>query len=156
MFFFFGEKMTALTLAYYILTKAQDKGYSVTNLKLQKILYYVKGHFLAKFGRPLFPDDIQAWNFGPVVPNVYYHFSVFGPDTLHIARREDMSSCFLASDERALIDSVIDEKLKYTSSTLVKATHQEEPWLKATMGGKKIQRNTIIGIEEMKNYFMKQ
>ncbi len=152
-FFFFDEKMTALTLANYILTRAQEKRKSVTNLKLQKILYYVQGHFLAKFDRPLFPDDIQAWTFGPVVPNVYYHFSIFGPDNLSIMQKEDLESCFLSFDEKELIDNVIDEKLQYSSSALVKATHQEQPWLKATLGGVRIKRNTVIDIEDMKSFF---
>ena len=153
MFFFFGEKMTALTLANYILTRAQRARISVTNLKLQKILYYVQGYFLAKFDRPLFPDDIQAWTFGPVVPNVYYHFSLFGPDNLIISQEENIESCGLDYDEKYLIDRVVDEKLQYSSSALVRATHQEAPWLKATFGGTKIQRNTVIDIEDMKDYF---
>lgn len=153
MFFFFGEKMTALTLANYILTRAQRQKISVTNLKLQKILYYVQGYFLAKFDRPLFPDDIQAWTFGPVVPNVYYHFSLFGPDNIFITQEENIDSNGLDCDEKDLIDRIIDEKLQFSTSTLVRATHQEAPWLKATLGGKKIQRNTVIDIEDMKEYF---
>lgn len=155
-FFFFDEKMTALTLANYILTRAQEKGEDVTNLKLQKILYYVQGYFLAKFDRPLFPDDIQAWNFGPVVPNVYYHFSKFGPEILCPAEKEDLEGCNLSQDERELIDRVINQKLQCSASALVKATHNEEPWLQATQRGEKIRRNTIIDIEVMKNYFKKQ
>ena len=110
MLFFFGEKMTALTLANYILTRAKKQGINITNLKLQKILYYVQGYFLAKFDHPLFPDDIQAWTFGPVVPNVYYHFSIFGPDNLFITREENIDTCALTTAERELIDNVIDAK----------------------------------------------
>ena len=71
LFFFNDERITALTLANYILKKAQEQGISVTNSKLQKILYYVQGYYMARFNHPLFPDEIQAWKFGPVVPNVY-------------------------------------------------------------------------------------
>ena len=152
-FFFNNEKMTALTLANYILTRAKNQGQSVTNLKLQKILYYVQGFFLAKFDRPLFPDEIQAWKFGPVVPSVYYEFSIFGPDELTISYDETIDNC--ESDEIQLIDSVIDEKLQHTSGDLVRATHSEEPWLKATNGGNAIRPNIVINIDDMKDYFKK-
>lgn len=95
--------------------RAEEKE-SVTNLKLQKILYYVQGYFLAKFDRPLFPDEIQAWKFGPVVPSVYYEFSSYGPDTLKA--REDTTGIMESSstpDEIALINCVIDQKLKPTA-----------------------------------------
>ena len=44
---------------------------SVTNLKIQKLLYFAQGYALSKLGRPLFPDAIEAWEMGPVVPSVY-------------------------------------------------------------------------------------
>ena len=152
MFFFFDiGKVTALTLANYILTRAKDQGRPVTNLKLQKILYYVQGHYLAEFDQPLFPDEIQAWKFGPVVPSVYYEYSVYGPDEIIITARESLEEC--DSEEMELIDSVIDSKLRYASSELVRATHSEEPWRKATRGGTVIRPNTAIDTEDMKEYF---
>lgn len=152
MFFFFDiGKVTALTLANYILTRAKDQGRPVTNLKLQKILYYVQGHYLAEFDQPLFPDEIQAWKFGPVVPSVYYEYSVYGPDEIIITGRENLEEC--DSEEMELIDSVIDSKLRYASSELVRATHSEEPWRKATRGGTVIRPNTVIDTEDMKEYF---
>ena len=157
MFFFFfnDEKVTAMTLANYILKRAEGKG-PVTNLKLQKILYYVQGYFLAKFDRPLFPDEIQAWKFGPVVPNVYYEFSSYGPDTLK--GTEDTSSIMESSctpAEVTLINQVIDQKLKLTARRLVNDTHKETPWKEATSNGNLIRPNTVISIESMKEYFQK-
>ena len=45
-------------------------GELVSNLKLQKLLYYVQGFHLAVFGEPLFEEEIEAWMYGPVVPSV--------------------------------------------------------------------------------------
>ena len=152
MFFFFNnEKMTALTLAKYILTRAKAQGRHVTNLKPQKILYYVQGYYLAKFDHPLFPDEIQAWKFGPVVPNVYYEFSIFGPDNLTISHEERIDNC--EQDEIQLIDSVIEDKMRYSPSELVKATHSEAPWRKATNNGNITRPNTVIDTNDMKEYF---
>src|SRR5690625_1686548 len=43
----------------------------ISNLKIQKLLYYAQGEHYAETGQPLFSDDFQAWAHGPVVPSVY-------------------------------------------------------------------------------------
>ena len=50
----------------------------VTNLKLQKTLYYVQGYYLYRFGKPLFDDEIVNWAYGPVVPEAYFEFCSYG------------------------------------------------------------------------------
>ena len=49
-----------------------DEADDISNLKLQKLLYYAQGAVLAITGSPLFDDDIVAWEHGPVVPTVYH------------------------------------------------------------------------------------
>lgn len=153
-FFFFwnDEKITAMTLANYVLEKAKESNIDVTNMKLQKILYYVQGHFLAKFNRPLFPDEIQAWKFGPVVPNVYYQFSPYGSEALFTTEKADMSSC--APEEIDLINSVIEKKLKLSARTLMLDTHNELPWMQVTQNGTRIEMNAVIDTDLIKQYFM--
>lgn len=46
----------------------------LSNMKLQKLLYYQQGFHLAYFGTPLFNEDIVAWQYGHVVPEVYDAF----------------------------------------------------------------------------------
>ena len=66
----------ALDIANKLLAKATDVcgGDLMSNMKLQKMLYYEQGYHLAAFGTPLFDEDIEAWMYGPVVPCVYEHF----------------------------------------------------------------------------------
>ena len=154
LFFFNDERITALTLANYILKKAQERGISVTNLKLQKILYYVQGYYMARFNHPLFPDEIQAWKFGPVTPNVYYAFSYYGPDPLQMLEEPEMDNC--SEDEMELINRVIDEKLSMSARDLVTATHKEEPWKNATEDGAVIRLNQVIEQEDIRQYFAKR
>ena len=68
---------TALDLSKYIVKKCIDDGHPINNLQLQKILYYIQKDFLSR-GDLAFLDDIEAWQFGPVVPNVYYHYCGYG------------------------------------------------------------------------------
>ena len=67
-----------LDVARYIIWYCKKKGYSISNLKLQKILYFVQAEFLVSVGSPCFAEEIEAWDFGPVVPEVYHEFKIFG------------------------------------------------------------------------------
>ena len=59
-----------LAIANKLLASATDYdgGELMSNMKLQKMLYYQQGYHLAAFGTPLFDEDIEAWMYGPVVP----------------------------------------------------------------------------------------
>ena len=67
----------ALDIANKILAKASSNPNEedlISNMKLQKLLYYQQGFHLAYFGTPLFDEEIEAWMYGPAVPGVYEHF----------------------------------------------------------------------------------
>ena len=57
---------------------ANDEGELFSNMKLQKLLYYVQGFHIAVFNRPLFNEDIEAWMYGPVVPAGYEYYQENG------------------------------------------------------------------------------
>src|SRR5438309_2092560 len=76
---------SAQTIANYLIWRAnsdEDLGENITNLKLQKLLYYVQGFHLAMNGAPLFNEDIRAWDHGPVVPQVYRKYREYGAAAL--------------------------------------------------------------------------
>ena len=61
--------LTCFDAADYFLSKIdEDAGDVITNLKLQKLVYYAQGFSLALCGRPLFAERIEAWQHGPVCP----------------------------------------------------------------------------------------
>lgn len=66
-------------IANYFLELAHEKDQSLTPLKLQKLLYFAHGWHLAleSNGRPLLDEDIEAWEYGPVVPSIYHRFKTF-------------------------------------------------------------------------------
>ena len=67
----------ALEIARYIINKCTEEQHPISNLQLQKILYYIQRTYLLHEA-VAFSDEIEAWQFGPVVPDVYYHFCGFG------------------------------------------------------------------------------
>lgn len=65
--------MMVIDIANKLLLKTEEVSNGeelMTNMKLQKMLYYQQGLHLAYFGTPLFDEDLEAWMYGPVVPSV--------------------------------------------------------------------------------------
>lgn len=130
-------------IANKILSKAatSDSGELISNMKLQKLLYYMQGFHLAFFGTPLFDEDIEAWMYGPVVPSVYEKYKRWGnvglnPDTDVIIN--------LDSDEENLFDEVYKIYSEYSAIGLMHLTHQETPWRTTPTGvGNIIHKNTL-------------
>ncbi len=112
---------TALNLSKYIVSKCIEDGEPISNLQLQKILYYIQKKFLND-GKIAFLDDIQAWQFGPVVPEVYYFYCGYGsmPITSQYDRYE------IESEDKGIIDEIIEGKRKLRPWELVRETHKKD------------------------------
>lgn len=137
--------MTAIELSKNIITYAAMNEYPVTNLKLQKTLYYVQGYYLTWFGKPIFEDEIVHWAYGPVVPEAYFQFCSYGASAI---APEHMTYIFASLNnlETSCACRVVDACLKRTARQLVEMTHQEAPWQKAP-------RNQTIDIMSIKDFF---
>lgn len=106
----------------------------VTNLRLQKLLYFAQGWYLARYGKPLFDSPIKAWDLGPVVPEVYHAYKDNRANGISIDAR--ISSEAFTEDELNLLLDVAREYDKYSTSALVDMTHQPNtPWAQAARPG---------------------
>jgi len=92
-------------VAHYFLELEGDAG-EISNLKLQKLVYYAQGFSLALRGQPLFDAAIEAWMHGPVVPGLYRRFRDYGSNP--IPPSAEFDSSVLSADERHLIEEVFD------------------------------------------------
>lgn len=115
----------------------------LSNLKIQKLLYYAQGVFLAITNRPLFTEDIVAWQYGPVVEEVYHTYKGFGSAgiTLDIYEIPEISK-----KDQALLKEVYDVFGQYSAIGLMKMTHSETPWKETPM-------NHPISLDGIKAYF---
>jgi uncharacterized phage-associated protein len=81
-----------------VLGDQYDDGDPISPLKLQKLLYYCQGFNLGAYNHPLFKEDIEAWEHGPVVVSVWRSYRIYGsraidvPEPLLI-RRSQMNRC---------------------------------------------------------------
>ena len=65
-------------LSRYIINYSNKKDYGISNLKLQKILYFIQAAFIVYKGKQCFNAPIEAWDFGPIVPIAYREFKMYG------------------------------------------------------------------------------
>lgn len=121
----------------------EDSEY-ITNLKLQKLLYYAQGYYLAKKNEPLFSDDFLAWEHGPVIRKIYNQYKKNGSNG--IKYNEDFKKDIDEETER-ILEEVYSEYGQYTAWKLRNLTHEEGPW-------KTTPRNEIISKEKIKDYFI--
>jgi len=114
----------------------------ITNLKLQKLLYYSQGHYLAEFGKELFQDDIVAWKHGPVVSSIYYQFRDLmaegASDYIGFSVVEnDIYNHPRISNNKEQFDFFIKLMAYYNQYSpwgLRNMTHKETPWLDTKNG----------------------
>jgi len=119
----------ARDVARYFLWKTDEEaGDTVSNLKVQKLLYYAQGFHLAlNNGRPLFLEPIVAWRHGPVVRPVYADYAGYGAGAIPPPNGFDPDAHDLR-DVRDLLDEVYSVYGQYSAWRLREMTHAEPPW----------------------------
>lgn len=153
-------------VARYIINYCNDSEYIISNLKLQKILYFVQAKFLTEMTYPCFSEEIEAWNFGPVVPQIYSEYKKFGSgnipkimtyykyseDDYFSAEKCKYTPDVIGQDDQPLIESMVDSCNNYSASQLVSITHKQAPWIKAFSP----YMNNVITKESIKSFFEEQ
>jgi uncharacterized phage-associated protein len=137
----------ALEIANKIICKSasEDCGELVSNLKLQKLLYYMQGFHLAYFNTPLFNEDIEAWLYGPVVPVVYNKYKRYGNKGIG---KNGAISISLDDAQEDLFYDVFSVYSIYSASGLMNLTHKEPPWKTTETGA-----GNVISHKKMKDFF---
>ncbi|EOY7157832.1 TPA: DUF4065 domain-containing protein [Clostridioides difficile] len=144
----FYAKYDAMDVAEYILWYCENElKRPISNLQLQKILYYVQGEYLATHDEPLFDNKIEAWAYGPVVPDVYYSFNKFRSREIKGVIPE--RRLLFEDDELELIQGVVCERSSIDVWDLVSQTHETSPWQDNYIEG----RNMEISNWDIKDYF---
>lgn len=138
----------AKSVARYIIQRCHSQNRAISNLKLQKILYFVQAEFLVRRNQPCFAEQIEAWDFGPVVPEVYWAYKNFGSSNIPFFRKPG-DTVVISEDDQELINAVVDACASYSASALVNITHHQAPWSSVYEPGK----NNIITCHSIQEYF---
>ena len=152
-----------LDVCRFVINYSNEKDYGVSNLKLQKLLYFIQVYFLVKGKKPCFIEKIEAWDFGPVVPVAYHEFKQYGSTDIPPVNKfryvdeeatwdssvHEYDDNHIDDDDKKLIKLVVDKLSGYSATDLVKITHLQAPWKNAYVPYK----NNDITIEAMRSYF---
>jgi len=137
--------LTARQVAGYFLAQMDDdSGDTISNLKIQKLVYYAQGFHLAIYGKPLFREPIVAWAHGPVVVSLYHVYSAY--EDKAIPKPEAIDFSVYSRTVRKLLDEVWCVFGQFSAWKLRNMTHDESPWKDAP-------RNGIISHKSMQVYF---
>lgn len=133
---------------YFLTLNANDEevGELISNLKLQKLVYYAQGFHLAIMDEPLFDSSIEAWAHGPVVPSLYHDYKEYGAGAIPAPIGFDLES--IDKETRDLLDEVYNVFGQFSAWKLRNMTHEEPPWKEAFEG------SGIISKTSMKKYFL--
>lgn len=156
-----------MDVARYIINYCNEKGYGISNLKLQKILYFVQTDFLVNSisHEPCFAEKIEAWNFGPVVPDIYHEYKEYGAANIPSikeyldfsegvwnGRKVQFNKTAISSEDQIKINETVDSCSRYSATQLVHITHNQAPWRNAYNR----YQNSEIKNEEIRNYFVER
>ncbi|WP_278401328.1 Panacea domain-containing protein [Stutzerimonas kunmingensis] len=111
---------------FFLAQSNEEAGDLVSNLKLQKLVYYSQGFHLAVYDEPLFDDAIEAWTHGPVVPTVYHHYKHRGSGSIPVPG--DFNPHAFTPRQLELLNEVQQIYGQYSAWRLREMTHEEAPW----------------------------
>lgn len=158
-----NARSTAVQVANYLILKARtEKEGDLTNMKLQKLLYFAQGLFLAgtEGKQLLFDDPIEAWKYGPVIPSVYQQLSGFGENQINVFLLDKSGNIAefesLDKDVKYVADYVWNKYGHYDSYRLSSMTHRPDtPWKNTIINKRGFFRSRPeIDVDEMKKYFV--
>ncbi|NBC64488.1 MAG: DUF4065 domain-containing protein [Bacteroidetes bacterium] len=127
--------MNKYKLSEYIAGKYSGE---ITHMKLQKLLYYCYAWQLVA-GKKEFEANFEAWNLGPVEPDIYKKFKKYGKSLI--------TSEPCSVENQSFFDFVLDSYAVFSAIELSKTTHHETPWKKYKNSGE------VIPDEELLSYY---
>lgn len=136
--------MSAVDVAAAFLEFARVDEDAITQMQLHKLLYFAQGLSLGLRGRPLFDDQIEAWQHGPVVPSVRNQCGVGA--SVQLGQFENFGIKDPAEHE--FVRSVWIRYRNYSASALRAMTHDDGPWSESYQKGR-----SVIPVAAIRDHF---
>jgi uncharacterized phage-associated protein len=132
---------TAITIADEVLRLAKKAGQELTPLQLMKLVYISHGWSLAVRGVDLFPDRIEAWKYGPVIPDLYQATKLFGRNQIPMSAIDDAKPHTVDGATLEFLKDVFSKYGGLSGIQLSNLTHKSgTPW-------SQVYDNGVYGIE---------
>jgi len=109
-------------ISRYIINWCHKYDVDITNVKLQKLLYFLQGKYYKYVGKRLIRDDFYAWRLGPCVPDIYMDYSVYAGI---IPKQRDINT---EIDHIELVNVILEQYAYFQTWYLVRRSCEEDPW----------------------------
>ena len=129
---------------FFLSLSDPEIGDTISNLKMQKLLYYAQGFHLAIYDTPLFPEKIKAWQYGPIVEEIYNEYNEYSYGAIPKPRRVNIK--MFDKENIKFLKEIYEVYGQFSALRLMQMTHSEPPWTTTPKSG-------IISHEKMKSYF---
>jgi uncharacterized phage-associated protein len=124
-------------VANFVLDLADAEGQSVSNLSINKVVFFLHAYFLVQFEKPLVTAKVEAWNYGPVFRELYREFRPFGEQP--IAGRasrinpesgvREICQYDFSVEEQEFLEKIARKYVRFSAGTLVSLSHEKDgPW----------------------------
>jgi uncharacterized phage-associated protein len=160
----------AAAVANEFIKLAREANKPISPMKLQKLVYFAHGWYLAFMGKPLINEPVEAWKFGPVIPSLYHSLKAYGNRDVTDALTDNPWDSLLdhayGSHEysvdngpdpqenelaKQFIKRVWDVYSGFSAVQLSNLTHNEDaPWNQTP---DKEKQHTVIHQEKIREYF---
>lgn len=119
-----------VTDSYYLINYAKENHKAITQLKLQKLMYFIEAYYMNKNStEQLYDTPFKAWTFGPVALPLYSKYRKFGSNNIVLTEEETEEGDSICEDRKNLIREIFDFFGNYTAMQLVNFTHEKDsPW----------------------------
>lgn len=152
-------------LANFALDFADSKGLQLSNITINKIIFFLHAWYLAKTGRPLVSAKVEAWEYGPVFRELYSQFKQFGakPITIRAHRRnpstaqKEVCEATIAEEDIIFLRPLLNRYVELSAGKLVELSHvRGGPWDQVYNHEGNSNPGMQISNELIRSYFEKQ
>ena len=149
---------STLAIANFFIRKSLQVKKPISQIKLQKLIYFAHGFYLAVKEKPLVSEKIEAWQYGPVIPEVYHKFKKWGNSEITEVLVDESERHIISEEDIDFLNLVWHKFSDYSAGQLVEITHQQDgPWNRAIEKSKAlvgfVVPNIIINNIEIYKYF---
>lgn len=152
-------------IANFTLDYASSMGLQLTNVTINKVVFFLHAWYLAKTGEPLVSAKVEAWEYGPVFRELYAEFKCFGrrPINAKACRRNPVTAlreeCFEPLDrgDEIFLKELLGKYAGLSASKLIELSHvRGGPWDQVYNHEGSSNPGMQISDELIKDYFGRQ
>lgn len=145
----------AIDISEYIIDRFYKHNCPISNLQLQKILYFIQAEFLVEEDRICFYEKILASSFGPMIDEVYNKYKIYGAGSIPFCKDFNDKKYDILKSDQEIINGIVDQCYEISAASLTELTMKQKPWVESYACSSNYKKS-IISCDSIKKYFKKE